>query len=142
MKKVLKLAGIVGLFILGLSACQQIPNVTPTSGIANRVQQGTWKVTMYNDSGKAETYKFTGYEITFNSNGAIAAVKGSSSISGTWTLGTDDSEQKLILNFGEVIPFDELSDDWSILEESETKIRLQDVSKGNGGTDLLTIERI
>lgn len=69
-------------------------------------------------------------------------VKGSSSISGTWTLGTDDSEQKLILNFGEVIPFDELSDDWSILEESETKISLQDISKGNGGTDLLTIEKI
>lgn len=142
MKKVSKLAGIVGVFILGLSACQQIPNVTPATGIANRVQQGAWKVTMYNDSGKEVTYKFTGYEITFSRNGAIAAVKGSSSISGTWTLGTDDSEQKLILNFGEVIPFDELSDDWSILEESETKISLQDISKGNGGTDLLTIEKI
>jgi hypothetical protein len=39
------------------------------------------------------------------------------------------------------VPFDELNDDWHIIEETSTKIRLQDVSGGSGGTDLLTFEK-
>jgi len=46
-----------------------------------------------------------------------------------------------VLNFGNTIPFNELNDDWEILEESATKIRMQDVSGGSGGTDLLTFEK-
>lgn len=34
-----------------------------------------------------------------------------------------------------------LSDDWDVLERTDTKIRLIDVSGGNGGTDYLTFEK-
>jgi hypothetical protein len=142
MKKVSKLTGILVLLILGLSACQQITTVEPTPTTTNTVQQGSWKITSYIDSGKDETSHFSGYIIAFGNNGLVTAVKSSSNINGTWTKGNDDSKQKLILNFGEIFPFDELSDDWTILEESAVIIRLQDISNGNGGTDLLTLEKI
>ncbi len=108
---------------------------------AATVQQGKWKVTLYNDSGTDETYHFTGYEFTF-SNGTLTAVKGSTTVSGTYSTGTDDTTPKLVLYLGESDPWEELNDDWHVLEKSTTKIRLQDVSGGGSGTDLLTFEKI
>ena len=40
-----------------------------------------------------------------------------------------------------LIEYMDLSDDWDIVERTDTKIRLQDVSGGNGGTDYLTFEK-
>jgi hypothetical protein len=37
--------------------------------------------------------------------------------------------------------FEELSEDWSILSISPSKIELKHVSGGNGGTDFLTFEK-
>ena len=34
-----------------------------------------------------------------------------------------------------------LNDDWHILEQTAKKIKLEDVSGGNGGTDYLTFEQ-
>jgi hypothetical protein len=62
-------------------------------------------------------------------------------VPGTWSTGSDDSQKKLYLTFNSPPDFNELSDDWHILEETSTKIRLEDVSGGNGGTDLLTFEK-
>jgi len=40
------------------------------------------------------------------------------------------------------VPFDELNDDWHILNETSTKIQLEDVSGGSGEIDLLTFEKV
>ena len=140
MKQVKNLTAILIVLIFGLSSCQQVQTVTPTT--ASRMQQRNWRITLFNDNNVDETSHFSGYAITFNSNGSVSAVKEGLTIYGIWSIGNDDDSQKqLVLNFGETVPFDELSDDWNILEETDTKIRLEDVSNGNGGTEFLTIER-
>lgn len=131
------------MLALGFSACTKNDDSAnpPATGTANIVQQGPWRVTLYSSNGTDEVNHFTGYLFTFNSNGTVAAVNNSSSINGTWNPGTDDSQQKLYLNFGTSLLFEDINDDWHILEKTSTKIRLEDVSGGNGGTDLLTFEK-
>ncbi|MBP6334523.1 MAG: hypothetical protein KA444_03550 [Bacteroidia bacterium] len=104
--------------------------------------QGQWKITYFNDSGNDETAHFTGYSFQFNSNGTVTATKGSTIVNGTWSDGNDNSTPKLVLNFGTTVKFDELNEDWHITQQSSTMIKLEHVSGGNGGTDLLYFEKI
>ena len=116
-------------------------SVTPdnTSGTIN---QGSWKVTYFNDSGKDETNKFNGYTFTFADNGTITATNGSITEIGTWSTGNDDSQVKLYITFTGMSPFDEISDDWHVIEQGSSLIKLEDVSGGNGGTDYLNFSKI
>ena len=128
-----------GLFILvGFSSCKKDDSTTPsTSGMI----QGLWKVTSYIDSGNNETNHYTGYSFEFKSGGVVTATKSGSTISGTWSTGSDDSQSKLYLTFS-TAPFIELNDDWHIMQQTSAIIKLEDVSGGNGGTDNLTFEKI
>jgi hypothetical protein len=139
MKKII--SGILMLSIFLMTSCEKDDN--PNAGstnITNIINKGNWRITLYNDSGTDELYHFTGYTFTF-SNGTITAVRNTTTVTGTYSTLFDDSKNKFLLNFGSTVPFDDLNDDWHIIEETSTKIRLQDVSGGSGGTDLLTFEK-
>ena len=126
---------VIALFLLLLSSCKKD---SVSANVSTTIQNGSWKISLFNDSGNDETNHYTGYSFNFGSGGAVSASNGSSSVSGSWSTGTDDSQNKLNLNFGDNGNFGDLSDDWHIISESSTKIELEDVSGGNGGTDLLT----
>ncbi len=101
----------------------------------------SWFVSLFFDD-VDETYEFEGYEFFFNTDGSASATNGIITETGTWSVTTSsDGELKLILDFGLVIPFDELEDDWNVIEFSEELIRLFDVSGGDGSTDYLTFSR-
>ncbi len=116
-------------------------SVTPDN-ISGTINQGNWKVTYFNDSGKDETNKFNGYTFTFADNGTITATNGSITETGTWSTGNDDSQVKLYITFTGMSPFDEISDDWHVIEQGSSVIKLEDVSGGNGGTDYLNFSKI
>ncbi len=148
MKKIRLLTLILIAGSIFLASCSKDDNSLDTSDkvseISNLAQSGTWKVTYFNDSGNDETYHFTGYSFTFASGGSVNAVNGSAVQSGTWSVtsgSSSSSSNKFILNFSEVEPFDELNDDWDILEYTSSIIKLKDISGGNGGTDYLTFEK-
>ena len=143
MKATNALVFTMAILVFGFYACEKDKSTTDPSNSSTSeiVGQGTWKVTLYNDSGNEETQNFAGYNFTFDSNGTIAAVKNASTVNGTWNTGADDSQNKLILDFGTAVQFSELNEDWVILEKTASKIRLEHVSGGNGGTDLLTFEK-
>ena len=126
---------VIALFLLLLSSCKKD---SVSANVSTTIQNGSWKISLFNDSGNDETNHYTGYSFNFGSGGAVSASNGSSTVSGSWSSGTDDSQNKLNLNFGDNGNFGDLSDDWHIISESSTKIELEDVSGGNGGTDLLT----
>lgn len=110
----------------------------------NSIKQGSWVITLFNDSGKDETYHFTGYEFTFATSGVVTAVSSSNTVSGTWSTSSGSSSSssgKFIIDFGDIDKFDDLNDDWDILNNTSSKIELKDVSGGNGGIDYLTFEK-
>jgi hypothetical protein len=139
MKNIIKTITLLLLVIATTSSCKKDDS---PSLVDNTIQKGNWKITFFQDSGNDETSHFSGYEFIFNSGGSVTASNGNNSVSGTWTTGTDDSQSKLILNFGSTAPFDELNEDWHVLEETTTMIRCEHISGGNGGTDYLTFEKI
>lgn len=126
---------------------QQNTNVTQ---IINTAQSGNWKITYFFDSDHEETGHFTGYVFTFNDNGSLVAVNGSTTITGTWSVtdsnssdddgGSGDTDFNIF--FASPNDFEDLSDDWHIISVSSSKIELIDVSGGNGGTDYLTFEKL
>ncbi|MFY8182541.1 MAG: hypothetical protein ACOVLG_12250 [Flavobacterium sp.] len=123
------------------------PPADPTP-VINTVNQGTWRITLYNDSGTIKTSNFTGYNFTFGSGNALTAANGSNTYIGTWSVTSGDSNDDnpsndLDFNIGFSTPanFADLTDDWDIVTYTASKIELRDVSGGNGGTDLLTFEK-
>jgi hypothetical protein len=109
--------------------------------VTNTVTSGTWRITYYWDTDHEETSNFSGYSFSFGSNSVLTATKTGSTVTGTWSTGTDDSKTELIIAFASPDSFVEISDDWEVIEMTDTRIKLLDVSGGNGGTDQLIFEK-
>jgi hypothetical protein len=142
MKNLIYIKAIFLLALLSFSACKDNSNSPSDSQSINQnITAGNWVITYYWDDGKEETSDYSGYEFKFDANGVAIVSGNSETISGTWSSGTDDSRLKLYLIFSSPSLFEKISDDWHIIEQSSTKIRLGDESGGDGSTDYLTFER-
>jgi hypothetical protein len=141
MKKVIS---VLVASLIVFAACNKDNNTTPAitpSVVSNTVVSGTWKITYFWDTDHEETANYSGYNFTFGPGAVLTASKTGSTITGTWSTGMDDSQTKIILSFSSPAPFMKLSGDWHVLERTDIKIRLQDFSGGNAGTDYLTFEK-
>lgn len=153
MKKVILIPMLFCLFMLNVaSMCSSDDNSSSSSQdptpVINAATQGTWRVTSYVDSGTDETNHFTGYNFTFSNGGVLTATNGSNTVTGTWSVLNDDSNDDspsndLDFNIGFTAPanFADLTDDWDIVSYSDTTISLIDISGGNGGTDTLVFTK-
>ena len=122
--------------------------------VANFAQSGEWRITYFYDTDQEETGNFSGYSFSFNENGALVAVNGNTTVTGTWSItdnsqsssdddgSSSDNDNDFNIFFASPDEFDDLSDDWDIISISDVKIELIDVSGGNGGTDYLTFEKL
>lgn len=92
----------------------------------NVVVDGTWKVTLFTDSGNDETSDFSGYSFTFGNNGTVTATKSGASQNGMWST----SSNKFNIDLGPKVdtnkPLGELTDDWKIISSSATELKLND----------------
>jgi uncharacterized protein YxeA len=136
------------LFITsGLSSCKKKNNdsdnpITAPTSYSSDIQQGDWRITNYNEKGKDETNDFKNYTLKFNENGTVTVVYNNQTFYGTWKIVLDSKKTKFYLNFGLLKPFEELNEDWLILEKTNIIIRLEHRSGGNGGVSYLTFEKI
>jgi hypothetical protein len=138
MKTNLHLLPILAMVIALLTSCADNNPSNPLT--ASTLKNGTWKITYYYDSDHEETSSFNGYNFTFGSNDVVTATNGTTNVTGNWTTGSDDSQVELVLNFGLTVPFDELNDDWHVIELKDHLVRLEDVS-GGSGTDYLNFTK-
>src|SRR6478672_9823100 len=118
------------------------------STITSSMMQGTWRVTLFNEDGTNHTNDFSNYNFTFGASNVLTATNGSATQTGFWSVTSDDSNDDneggdVDLNIIFISPanFSDLIEDWHILERTSDRIRLQHVSGGNGGTDVLTFEK-
>lgn len=152
-RNIFLLAGIT-LFTLASCSDDDSSSTNNNSGsvadVVNTATSGTWHITSYIDSGNDETNHFTGYNFTFGTGSVLTATNGTNTYTGTWSVtdssnsSDDDSPGSDIdfnIAFAAPAAFEDLSDDWDIQERTATRIKLVDVSGGNGGTDYLTFEK-
>ncbi|MCW5520948.1 hypothetical protein J1N09_13950 [Aureitalea sp. L0-47] len=99
---------------------------------------GVWYITYFFDDFD-ETSNYNSYEFTFETDNTAQATNGTNTVPGTWMFEGGNTPD-LTLFFGTNDPFDELDDDWDIIEATNEIIRLRDVS-GDGSIDYLTFER-
>ncbi|MCP9750243.1 lipocalin family protein [Ferruginibacter sp. HRS2-29] len=116
-------------------------NVISAENVKNTLITGTWRVSYYYDTDHEETSNFTGYNFTFQANGIVSAANDILSHTGTWSAVNDSNRSKLVLDFATPAEFEEISEDWEVVEISATKVQLKHVSGGGGGTDLLTFTK-
>lgn len=117
-----------------------VPQIVSPENVTSNATVSTWRITLYMDDNKNETSDYTGYIFTFNANGSATAVKNAVTKNGNWSTFRDDSKVKFLINFGDLPPLDEISDDWDVLEITSNRIKLEDTS-GDGSKDYLTFEK-
>lgn len=147
MKLTLRIAMLIMLsFAVMFLACSTEDdddnNNLNNSEIVNVAQSGTWRISSFIDSGEDETNDFNGYSFTFGDNNVLTATNNSNSQTGTWSVtGSSSPDFNIFFPVPESNPFEDLNDDWDIVNISNSTISLIDVSGGNGGTDTLVFQK-
>lgn len=123
-------------------SCNPDDNSSTGNNLQTSDLSGLWKVRQFIDDGKDETYYFTGYTFVF-SNDVITASKSGSNVAGTYALQAgSNNARKMVISFPDTEPWDELNEDWTVIEWSQNLLKLRHVSGGNGGIDDLTFEKV
>jgi hypothetical protein len=154
MKKIKLISATMFLFIVTVfSSCNDeddiaLNNSVDPTPVINTVNNGTWRVTFYEDSSVDETSNFTGYNFSFGAGNVLSATNGTNTYTGTWSVTSDNSfddspSNDLDFNIAFSAPanFADLTDDWNIISYTATRIQLIHVSGGGGGTDYITFEK-
>jgi len=102
-----------------LASCERTSNdiVTPSAG----VESGNWKVAYYWDK-KNETTNFSGWSFRFLADGKAEAVKGTTTVAGTWL----KTSTKFTINFSSDALLSNLSSEWLIVSYTDNSIKLKD----------------
>jgi len=135
------------IIALGFAACNKNDDdnssSVSTTAVNSTVTSSTWRVTLFNDNGTDETSNFSGFNFTFATSGTVAAANSLFAVNGTWNTSVSDSKVKLTMNFPapSVSAFLDLNEDWHVTARTDTKVTMQHVSGGGGGTDFLNIEK-
>ena len=138
------LAGVLSLGVLvGISSCddnESVQEVKPTkTALEATIEKELWKVTYYFD-GSAEREEFNGMTFEFLRDGGFVAMGGRKTVNGVWSaFDTPDGHVKFNMEFQREKVFDVLSEDWVVVENTDTKITLEDIRKKN---NKLTLEKV
>lgn len=117
-------------------------NLNNASASSRNIENsGTWFVTHFSEGTTIQTSLFANYAFQFLSNGVITGSTINETITGTWRAVADSGKSKIVISFPAINSFNELSEDWELIEESGAVIKLKHISGGNGGDDILEFGR-
>jgi hypothetical protein len=138
------LSSLLIICLLFTQSCSRSNDDTTNPNSQAQIQNitsGTWRVTLFTDSGNDETSDFASYSFQFNSGGTITATKGSTTKNGTWSITSSSNKYNIDLGAKSDSnkPLGELTDDWKIISISSTEIKLSDDNASSN--ELLTFTK-
>jgi hypothetical protein len=119
-----KLIQLLLPFFLFLFSCQKSDNSTSGSNNGNP-SQGTWRITLFSESGTDKTSDFDGYTFVFGSDGVLTVQRGAISKTGSWNQSSNFSID-LGENSDSNKPQGEITGSWKIVSITSTEIKLTD----------------
>jgi len=127
-----------------LASCEDLDDRTILTGdnttqLSELLAQGEWRVAQFIEDGRDQGAAFDGYVFHFTAEGQVSALRDASSEQGTWRVFYDDGRTELSMSFNEEGPFEEMTDDWYIMEFGQDRIHLEDDNALR--TDLLIFSR-
>lgn len=125
MKRLILISILVKAMMIPV-ACTSGSNTSVNTG--QEVSSGTWRVTLFTDSGNDETANFSGYTFTFSSGGTLTAIKSGVTKNGTWSVNTSSNKFNIDLGVKDNTnkPLGDLTNDWQIISSSATEVKLKD----------------
>lgn len=109
--------------------------------LINALLAGQWKVAQY-FAGTDQSELFADFVITFHADGTTVSSDGHSSIAGEWETNGDDGTLVLDLELGETMPFDNMPDDWQVVEFDDVQVKLKNVDTDDESESTLVLQRI
>ncbi len=104
---------------------------------------GNWIIDEFVIVDVGQTDNFTGYVFTFLNDGTVNASNGSQNVSGTFSIeDSNPNDLLVILDFGSVIPFNDLNNPWNITESEFGTLALEIGSEANGDLEILVFEKL
>lgn len=117
MKKVII---VLSVALLVLSACKK----DSPRKVEKMLEEGTWKITYYDEKGTVKTSIYTGDVFTFGEDDAVNATHSSTEFSGTWDCDKQSGESVFMLDMKNPSEFKDISKTWDIIEKGETSLKL------------------
>lgn len=115
----MKKVGLLFAFLLVVS----FGGCTSNEDLEDTITSGTWRVGYYSDAGDDETWRFTGYVLTFLADGTVSVVRpGLPLAPGTWNEYNNDA--RLELDFGIAGALGRLNESWVTLEIQDDEVLL------------------
>lgn len=129
--KTLNLLPVILFFSLALVACDDDDNSVTSSNdaqpvLASLTAPSGLRIALLMDDGEDETSDFSSYVFVFQPNETVSATNATQTISGTYSLFTDDGRLELRMSFPNNPSFSELNDDWYFISIDQNRIRFDD----------------
>ena len=105
--------------------------------------QGSWKVSTLVDGNDDNTTAFESFIFTFNEDGTVVSETDLYAETGQWSYrSTSQDGEQLILEFSNTTPFEEITDDWTIVSVTNSQVELSDDGDVEGDTNFLVFKKI
>ncbi|MGB3150340.1 MAG: hypothetical protein WBB27_06715 [Maribacter sp.] len=119
--------------------CDDNANDGDVPEVRNIMMGGEWVVASYIEADMDSAVNYNGYSVQFMANNQISVLEGGEAFGeGLWrVLRNSEEELKVYLNFGDNMPFDELTDDWKLVTVTNARIELKHVNDDESITTLV-----
>jgi len=114
----------------------------PSTDLVKILLDGQWIVALYLNNGVNNTELFNDFVFNFNTYNNVIVSNGIGTFYGTWVVDGSPGSLNIILDFGTAIPFNELNEDWDVIDILINRIELENISGGSGGLDTLVFEKL
>ena len=126
----------LGILVLTLASCKK----DSPRKVEHLLEEGTWKISYYDDSGTIKTNTYTGDVFTFLDSKDVNATHSSTSFSGVWDCFKDNGNTVFQLDMKNPSEFKDISRDWTLIEKTDLSLKMS-LTESDGKMDYLTFEK-